>query len=82
MSSLSLQSEGQHQTSLELLTTNFREVICDLLDYINRVGIYVDIDYVTYHLDWIILLCTRFGGHLGKEETFVERLLHAQGPVV
>ena len=78
MTSHSLQSEGQHQTSLELLTTNFKQVICDLLNYINRVGIDVDIDYATYHLDWPISLCTRFGGHLEKEETFVGHLLHAQ----
>ena len=51
MSSLSPQSKGQHQTSLELLTTNFKQVICDLLNYINRVGIDVDIDNATYHLD-------------------------------
>lgn len=78
MSSLSAQSEGQHQTPQELLTTNFKEVICDLLNYINRVGIDVNIDYATYRLDWLISLCTRFGSHLEKEETFVEHLLHAQ----
>lgn len=78
MSSLSAQNEGQHQTPQELLTTNFKEVICDLLNYINRVGIDVNIDYATYRLDWLISLCTRFGSHLEKEETFVEHLLHAQ----
>ena len=52
MSSLSLQTESQHQTSLELLTTNFKEVICDLLNYINRVRIDIDVDYATYLLDW------------------------------
>ena len=47
MSYLSLQSEGQRQMSLELLTTNFKKVICDLLNYINHVGIDVDTDYAT-----------------------------------
>ena len=78
MSPLSAQSEGQHQTSQELLTTNFKEVICDLLNYINRVGIDVNIDYTTSHLDWLIPLCTRFGSDLEKQETFVKHLLHAQ----
>lgn len=38
----------------------------------------VDVDYATYRLDWLISLCTRFGDHFEKEETFVEHLLQAQ----
>lgn len=79
MSSRSSQNEGQHQTPQELLSNNFKEVICDLLNYLNGIGNHdVDVDYATYRLDWLMSLCTRFGDHFEKEETFVEHLLQAQ----
>ncbi|CAB3979268.1 PREDICTED: uncharacterized protein LOC107355137 isoform X1 [Paramuricea clavata] len=83
MSSRSSQSEGQHQTPQELLCNNFKEVICDLLNYLNGVGNTngnhdVDLDYATYRLDWLISLCTRFGDYFEKEETFLGYLLEAQ----
>ena len=79
MSFRPLQGKGQHQTPQELLSNNFKGVIRDLLHYLNGNGNHdVDLDYVTYRLDWLISLCTRFGDHLNNEESFLGYLLDAQ----
>ena len=61
MSSANFQVEGQDQTPQELLVSNSRQVIQDVLQHIeNNETCGNIIDYATYKIDWLISLIVRF----------------------
>ena len=56
--------EGQHQSPLELVTSNLRAVLNDVINKLDSRYYSSNIDYVRYKIDWICTLLVRLGGTL------------------
>ena len=79
MSSANFQVEGQHQTPQELLLSNSRQVIQDVLQHIdNNETCGNIIDYAIYKIDWLISLIMRFASSFNREERLLELLQDAR----
>ena len=79
MSSANFQVEGQNQTPQELLVSNSRQVIQDVLQHIeNNETCGSVIDYATYKIDWLISLIVRFASSFNREERLLELLQDAR----
>ena len=79
MSLASFQVEGQDQTPQELLVSNSRQVIQDVLQHIeNNETCGNIIDYANYKIDWLISLIVRFGSSFNREERLLELLQGAR----
>ena len=79
MSSANFQVEGQYQTPQELLLSNSRQVIQDVLQHIdNNETCGNIIDYAIYKIDWLISLIVRFASSFNREERLLELLQDAR----
>ena len=79
MSSANFQVEGQDQTPEELLVSNSRQVIQDVLQHIeNNETCGNIVDYATYKIDWLISLILRFASSFNREERLLELLQEAR----
>ena len=67
--------EGQHQSPLELVSSNLRAVLNDVINKLESRYYSSNIDYVRYKIDWICTLLVRLGGTL--EESVLPYLLDA-----
>lgn len=67
--------EGQHQSPLELVTSNLRAVLNDVINKLESRYYSSNIDYVRYKIDWICTLLVRLGGTL--EESVLPYLQEA-----
>ena len=67
--------EGQHQSPLELVSSNLRAVLNDVINKLESRHYSSNIDYVRYKIDWICTLLVRLGGTL--EESVLPYLLEA-----
>ena len=75
MSSANFQVEGQYQTPQELLLSNCRQVIQDVLQHTeNNETCGNIIDYATYKIDWLISLIVHFASSFNREERLLELL--------
>ena len=63
MQDKSINMKGQQQSPLELVSTNVRAVLKDVINKL-QCGDYVNIiDFTWYKIDWLCSLLLRFGDH-------------------
>ena len=67
--------EGQHRCSTELICTNLKGILNDIIGKLEGQDCRNIIDYAQYKLDWLIGLLLRIGGSL--EESILPYLLQA-----
>ena len=68
--------EGQHQSPFELVSTNIRTVLNDVINKLQCRDYSVNIDFARYKIDWLCALLLRVGGNL--EDSLLGYLLEAQ----
>lgn len=68
--------EGQHQSPFELISTNIRAVLNDVINKLQCRDYSVNIDFARYKIDWLCALLLRVGGNL--EDSLLRYLLEAQ----
>ena len=68
--------EGQHQSPFELVSTNIRAVLNDVINKLQCRDCSVNIDFARYKIDWLCALLLRVGGNL--EDSLLRYLLEAQ----
>lgn len=69
-------NHGQHFSRQDLLVVNAREVIRGALRHLDS-GVYINVDYVRYRLEWLIAVITRFGQSFEKEAVIIHYLQSA-----
>ena len=67
--------EGQHRSSTELICTNLKGILNDIIGKLEGQDCRNIIDYAQYKVDWLIGLLLRIGGSL--EESILPYLLQA-----
>ncbi len=68
--------EGQHRSPIELVSTNVKAVLMDIISKLEGQSCSNKIDFAQYKVDWLIRLLLRMGGNL--EESILPYLLQAK----